>query len=534
MSKKYLESVGLILPEINLTKQEDWDDMILLSSQDQSSESKSSGLTRTLSLPRIVKDEDNNSVTEVINISTSNPSHLFWVPASQHPEISPAEFQKYVETHGLNIKEKGAKQRQSVLSVSFTPGDDLVEESTSSNDNEMERKMALDALERMNNIRVNSEQSLDEPNKKLLLRRSVSLHFPKGDYHEIPDFLVFDRNSSPLDQSQALVPKGDRPLLRRGARNNFKRNLSVISNHSSAIINRKSESDFIQQQQQEKQKQHIPTPLVRSASAEGNTSQQCRERLPKPIVPIIVEEPPSPQVDTFDKHQCRDIQHDRQTRKTWSWAFWSDEKSKKKDDPSSLLIAPVKPRPSKSSEPSFSGKRFAFSHLFSRKTKSSLLNTITSPDPPKDFQLNRMLMSRLPLHMERAVYKLSHMKLANPRRPLHEQVLISNHMFWYLSIISSTSETMHPVLVKSPRKLVKKTRSTKKKIQIPQQPQRSNEDSLPSFMKSHSVESTGFVVPDNYLNPQNGNTTGVDMDGDPESLQDNIPLAMYKSYRKKL
>ncbi|KAM0753297.1 hypothetical protein T439DRAFT_354725 [Meredithblackwellia eburnea MCA 4105] len=43
---------------------------------------------------------------------------------------------------------------------------------------------------------------------------------------------------------------------------------------------------------------------------------------------------------------------------------------------------------------------------------------------------------RLPIHVERAVYRLSHIKLANPRRPLYEQVLISNLMFWYLSVIN--------------------------------------------------------------------------------------------------
>ncbi|MBW0469143.1 hypothetical protein O181_008858 [Austropuccinia psidii MF-1] len=45
---------------------------------------------------------------------------------------------------------------------------------------------------------------------------------------------------------------------------------------------------------------------------------------------------------------------------------------------------------------------------------------------------------RLPIHVERAVYRLSHIKLANPRRPLYEQVLISNLMFWYLGVINKT------------------------------------------------------------------------------------------------
>ena len=38
--------------------------------------------------------------------------------------------------------------------------------------------------------------------------------------------------------------------------------------------------------------------------------------------------------------------------------------------------------------------------------------------------------NRLPIHVERAIYRLSHMKLANPRRLLHEQILVSNMMFW--------------------------------------------------------------------------------------------------------
>lgn len=47
---------------------------------------------------------------------------------------------------------------------------------------------------------------------------------------------------------------------------------------------------------------------------------------------------------------------------------------------------------------------------------------------------------RYPIHVERAVYRLSHIKLANPRRPLYEQVLISNLMFWYLSIVNRSQQ----------------------------------------------------------------------------------------------
>ncbi|KZT59828.1 hypothetical protein CALCODRAFT_507203 [Calocera cornea HHB12733] len=56
------------------------------------------------------------------------------------------------------------------------------------------------------------------------------------------------------------------------------------------------------------------------------------------------------------------------------------------------------------------------------------------PNSPNPQGLNNF--SRYPIHVERAVYRLSHIKLASPRRPLYEQVLISNLMFWYLGIIN--------------------------------------------------------------------------------------------------
>lgn len=52
--------------------------------------------------------------------------------------------------------------------------------------------------------------------------------------------------------------------------------------------------------------------------------------------------------------------------------------------------------------------------------------------------------ARYPIHVERAIYRLSHIKLANPRRPLYEQVLISNLMFWYLGVINKAQSPVHP------------------------------------------------------------------------------------------
>jgi hypothetical protein len=87
------------LPEINVSNKEDWDFLTPIDStppptpphlyepthqleQSDSEESITTGLTRTLSLPRqspmTMTEKEEDIRKEVINISTSNPSHLFW------------------------------------------------------------------------------------------------------------------------------------------------------------------------------------------------------------------------------------------------------------------------------------------------------------------------------------------------------------------------------------------------------------------------------------------------------------------------
>jgi len=52
--------------------------------------------------------------------------------------------------------------------------------------------------------------------------------------------------------------------------------------------------------------------------------------------------------------------------------------------------------------------------------------------------------TRFPIHIERAIYRLSHIKLANPRRPLLQQVLLSNFMYGYLNLINKTTQPQQP------------------------------------------------------------------------------------------
>lgn len=73
------------------------------------------------------------------------------------------------------------------------------------------------------------------------------------------------------------------------------------------------------------------------------------------------------------------------------------------------------------------------SHSHSNSTSTATSAALAPPPPPT--ASGALLPNgryanfyRLPIHVERAIYRLSHIKLANPRRPLYEQVLISNLM----------------------------------------------------------------------------------------------------------
>ena len=71
-------------------------------------------------------------------------------------------------------------------------------------------------------------------------------------------------------------------------------------------------------------------------------------------------------------------------------------------------------------------------------------NRPLTPEPPPRFLRPDVdyPWTRFPIIEERAIYRMAHIKLANPRRPLHSQVLLSNFMYSYLAKV----QAMHPQL----------------------------------------------------------------------------------------
>ena len=90
---------------------------------------------------------------------------------------------------------------------------------------------------------------------------------------------------------------------------------------------------------------------------------------------------------------------------------------------------------------SFAGREAAHALLGASKSSKAYVPS-TSPGLAPGMDGNPY--ARYPIHVERAIYRLSHIKLANPRRPLYEQVLISNLMFWYLGVINKAQNPTPP------------------------------------------------------------------------------------------
>ncbi|KAG0249438.1 hypothetical protein BG011_009312 [Mortierella polycephala] len=209
----------------------------------------------------------------------------------------------------------------------------------------------------------------------------------------------------------------------------------------------------------------IPPPVKLTQNLLQQPSSQSS---PVPKTPSSSSQPS--QQPSKQKHSGQAGSHGTLTHakkpSTWSW-LWGKEKEKGATDPSGSGVAAgslvsksnsvVSTQHSGAESNTHAGssaemavkKQSTLSMLFSRNNKSTSSKSqattaesshsatahgfhgqLTSSDKPKYSNYNR-----LPIHIERAIYRLSHVKLANPRRPLHEQVLISNMMFWYLGVI---------------------------------------------------------------------------------------------------
>ncbi|KAI9139898.1 hypothetical protein BKA69DRAFT_603714 [Paraphysoderma sedebokerense] len=167
--------------------------------------------------------------------------------------------------------------------------------------------------------------------------------------------------------------------------------------------------------------------------------------------------------------------HSRQRKGSWSSWFRTNvarEKEKEKglgdnneesttaDSPVSLPVASTAPSnmPAATIDPVVKPKKSGLSSLFKASKKalqSSLSSSNQTKSSTKEASLDVTVVKyssplRYPLHIERAICRLAHQKLANPKRPLCHQVLISNMLVWYVGLRKREQEMMLANSVQAP------------------------------------------------------------------------------------
>lgn len=265
---------------------------------------------------------------------------------------------------------------------------------------------------------------------------------------------IFDRYSTSEDLSPILVPRESRSLSRR----------SALSSRGRNAIRRKSLTTIEENHNKEQHQEPMPvggiklydrpvnmsewvdlgdaainnsTMLSRVQDVEAQvwTQPTKRSHLVESNLPPPPPPPPHQQVPATDekkKSLRQSLTLGRQKSNKWMSGLFkknennnengSSNNNNKKNGLGSLITRSLSLKSSNSSK---------------RKKQHHHRPSASLPPPPPiptTMMTIKQGRERLPLHIERAIYHLSHVKLTNPKRPLHHQVMISNFMFWYLSL----------------------------------------------------------------------------------------------------
>ncbi|QLL34692.1 hypothetical protein HG536_0H00670 [Torulaspora globosa] len=111
-------------------------------------------------------------------------------------------------------------------------------------------------------------------------------------------------------------------------------------------------------------------------------------------------------------------------------------------EPTNDLQANGKPVPPPSNKHVIPPRKLTFDDVKRPDRPNAAMNFTDSafgfPLPMLTVSTVIMFDHRLPINVERAIYRLSHLKLSDPKRDLRQQVILSNFMYAYLNLVNHT------------------------------------------------------------------------------------------------
>ncbi|PBP18168.1 hypothetical protein BUE80_DR011146, partial [Diplocarpon rosae] len=156
--------------------------------------------------------------------------------------------------------------------------------------------------------------------------------------------------------------------------------------------------------------------------------------------------------------------------------------------------------------------------------KGSSLRTLSPEPPPRQLKADiDYNWTRFSILEERAIYRMAHIKLANPRRALYSQVLLSNFMYSYLAKV----QQMHPQMQIPQSALQKKQEAERKQKELEQQRQQQQQQQHGGDQYKYDYHQgiTQYVEPGSDIKPEgaeyidNSHTYNLDHHDDPSHGQ---------------
>ncbi|KAI8137762.1 hypothetical protein BJV82DRAFT_330604 [Fennellomyces sp. T-0311] len=414
-------------------------------------------------------------------------SNLIWVPAHKHPQIAPSEFVNWIQVHGAAPTRKGSKvkRQKSQLSRSMSYNDDASTESDSDspvsprdtvrsasgdgkNEHTFDRHSAV----------IDDSRTLTPPaqNRSLLRRSAFSARRAPGegglaDRRRSRRPAPVPRHSTDTSERMGFVPSAepihlhDTPVsmsewidlgsasLEPSEHGILSRVHDAESQLFSKIMDKDPEKPATDQgkpleERVQVQENDAATTDSDTAVSTDSLTDERRVTLRRSASDLAI----SAKVDRKPSWISSLLNGDKKRKKSLRGSLRrvDDARHISEKEKETLQLTRVN-----SMNTPINAKKRGLAAFISR---SLSLKSISRKEP-KLVQERKKAMTagtpqqdgvngpttvtkhyinsyRLPIHIERALYRLSHMKLASQRRPLHQQVVISNFMFWYLSIIN--------------------------------------------------------------------------------------------------
>ncbi|KAL0089373.1 hypothetical protein J3Q64DRAFT_1636511 [Phycomyces blakesleeanus] len=374
------------------------------------------------------------------------------VPANKHPQIAPGEFVNWINTHPTNPARRTSeiKRRNSSLSQSHVSEDEdnlsvktsrsrsaksTHSPSTKQKDSQ-QKTFKDDTMETIQEI----EKVVPKESKSLLRRSAFSARGKtrkealererKDPRRTMSQRRPSDKEIPPMtDEGISLY---DRPVCMSewvdlgNATFSDDSQLGILSRVHDAetqVFSQLMDESFQEEEEQQQPEKHTiePRPTISEATIKRPTIDRVKskhEKKPSWLSGLFNDKEKKVRSSTRRRRAAeKRLEERRLEEKRLEEKRYSAQATKKQSGLASLFGRSLSIKPK--AEPKF---------VEPKKKKRINQQDIIPPQFINSY--------RLPLHVERAVYRLSHYKLENPHRPLRHQVLISNFMFWYLSIIN--------------------------------------------------------------------------------------------------